>query len=184
MGMPVLSTDGLPEHFGVFLDPDTGVPLPTSASRTATPSHASLSFIVDEFDRLHPAYMICFDQSAGLTRAQQRDSKRAALPLSSLATRNRLNARGSERLVGHLADQATHRRVYERAGPTAFEDYWKAHPLCRGGGLRCKCNEIDNYDKVPVVPKDQRRVRETLFAFPKRSRAVISDRLATVSEAS
>jgi peroxiredoxin len=30
----------------------------------------------------------------------------------------------SERILPHEADQATHRRVYERAGPKAFEDYW------------------------------------------------------------
>lgn len=37
-----------------------------------------------------------------------------------------------ERLVGHEADQATHRRVYERAGPKAFEDFWKRRPDLRG----------------------------------------------------
>lgn len=39
-----------------------------------------------------------------------------------------LHAQYSERLVGHEADQATHRRVYERAGPKAFEDYWQRRP--------------------------------------------------------
>jgi peroxiredoxin len=34
----------------------------------------------------------------------------------------------SERVVPHEADQATHRRVYERAGPKAFEDYWAKRP--------------------------------------------------------
>jgi peroxiredoxin len=33
----------------------------------------------------------------------------------------------SERVLPHVADQATHRRVYERAGP-AFEDYWAKRP--------------------------------------------------------
>jgi peroxiredoxin len=37
----------------------------------------------------------------------------------------------SERVVGHEADQATHRRVYERAGPKAFEDYWDKRPQNR-----------------------------------------------------
>ena len=30
-----------------------------------------------------------------------------------------------------LADQATHRRVYERAGAEAFEDYWAKRPQNR-----------------------------------------------------
>lgn len=37
----------------------------------------------------------------------------------------------SERVVAHEADQATHRRVYERAGPKAFEDYWAKRPQHR-----------------------------------------------------
>jgi hypothetical protein len=34
----------------------------------------------------------------------------------------------SERVLPHVADQVTHRRVYERAGPKAFEDYWAKRP--------------------------------------------------------
>jgi peroxiredoxin len=34
----------------------------------------------------------------------------------------------SERVLAHEADQATHRRVYERAGQRAFEDYWRKRP--------------------------------------------------------
>jgi peroxiredoxin len=37
----------------------------------------------------------------------------------------------SERILPHVADQATHRRVYERAGPKAFEDYWAKRPQNR-----------------------------------------------------
>ena len=37
----------------------------------------------------------------------------------------------SERVLAHEADQATHRRVYERAGQTAFEDYWRKRPQHR-----------------------------------------------------
>lgn len=37
----------------------------------------------------------------------------------------------SERVVAHEADQATHRRVYERAGPKAFVDYWAKRPQNR-----------------------------------------------------
>lgn len=38
----------------------------------------------------------------------------------------------TEFLVEHDADEAEHHRVYERAGPKAFEDYWKFHPIHRG----------------------------------------------------
>ncbi len=37
----------------------------------------------------------------------------------------------SERLVPHLADRETHHRVYERAGPQAFEDDWRRVPSRR-----------------------------------------------------
>lgn len=37
-----------------------------------------------------------------------------------------------ERIVGHEADRATHRRIYERAGPQAFEDSWRRRPDLRG----------------------------------------------------
>ena len=37
----------------------------------------------------------------------------------------------SERVLPHVADRATHRRVYERAGPKAFEDYWAKRPQNR-----------------------------------------------------
>jgi peroxiredoxin len=59
--------------------------------------------------------------------------------LDDIVTADRLAAEGemlhteySERIVGHLADKATHQRVYERAGPKAFEDYWKARPHLKG----------------------------------------------------
>jgi alkyl hydroperoxide reductase subunit AhpC len=39
-----------------------------------------------------------------------------------------LHLQYSERVVAHEADQTTHRRVYERAGPKAFEDYWTKRP--------------------------------------------------------
>lgn len=42
-----------------------------------------------------------------------------------------LHMQYSERVIAHEADQATHRRVYERAGPKAFEDYWAKRPQNR-----------------------------------------------------
>lgn len=58
--------------------------------------------------------------------------------LEDLVAADRLAAEGkmlhseySERMVGHEAEQRVHRRVYERAGAKAFEDYWKARPNLR-----------------------------------------------------
>ena len=42
-----------------------------------------------------------------------------------------LHLQYSERVIAHEADQATHRRVYERAGQRAFEDYWAKRPQNR-----------------------------------------------------
>jgi peroxiredoxin len=42
-----------------------------------------------------------------------------------------LHLQYSERVIPHEADQATHRRVYERAGPKTFEDYWARRPQHR-----------------------------------------------------
>jgi peroxiredoxin len=42
-----------------------------------------------------------------------------------------LHLQYSERVVPHEADQVTHRRVYERAGAKAFEDYWAKRPQNR-----------------------------------------------------
>jgi len=48
-----------------------------------------------------------------------------------VATGRVVHLQYSERVVAHEADQATHRRVYERAGPQAFEDYWAKRPQQR-----------------------------------------------------
>lgn len=42
-----------------------------------------------------------------------------------------LHLQYSERVIAHEADQATHRRVYQRAGQKAFEDYWAKRPQNR-----------------------------------------------------
>jgi peroxiredoxin len=42
-----------------------------------------------------------------------------------------LHLQYSERVIPHEADQATHRRVYERAGSKAFEEYWARRPQHR-----------------------------------------------------
>jgi peroxiredoxin len=42
-----------------------------------------------------------------------------------------LHLQYSERVIAHEADQATHHRVYARAGAKAFEDYWEKRPQNR-----------------------------------------------------
>lgn len=83
IGAALLPGERPPGPFGLFLDPDTGIPLPTSSSTSVTAAHAPLSFVVGEFRRLRPTYAICFDQShdrgSGLSGQEQRDCKRRAL---------------------------------------------------------------------------------------------------------
>jgi len=71
-------------QFGVLLDPDTGVPLPSEvASTTATVGHTPLNFIIRVFEEYSPLYLICFDQSyhrmEGFDRKSQRAKKIAYL---------------------------------------------------------------------------------------------------------
>ena len=42
-----------------------------------------------------------------------------------------LHTQYSERVVLHHAEKQVHHRAYERAGPKAFEDYWKVRPDLR-----------------------------------------------------
>ena len=84
VGMRVLAPQDRPSTpFGIFLDPDTGIPLPAARSQTVTRAHAPVAFIQSEYDRLQPSYLVCFDQShdraAALSSADQRAHKRAAL---------------------------------------------------------------------------------------------------------
>ncbi|MBI4200546.1 MAG: hypothetical protein HY535_08770 [Chloroflexi bacterium] len=91
VAMPVLHpNEPRAEPFGLFLDPHTGIPLPTALSQKPTASHVPLSFIEAELDRLRPMYLICFDQShvrgSGPSKAEQRESKRAALQTRNVAS--------------------------------------------------------------------------------------------------
>jgi len=69
--------------FGVFLDPDTGIPLPSSSQEKPTAKHSPLTFILDLNEQLKPRYIICFDQSHsrknGLSMRDQRAEKQEFL---------------------------------------------------------------------------------------------------------
>ena len=84
VGIRILTSETVTRKpFGLFLDPDTGIPLPTASAQKASIAHAPVSFIAGELNRLKPKYLICFDQShdrnCGLTKEEQRHSKIAAL---------------------------------------------------------------------------------------------------------
>jgi hypothetical protein len=91
VGIRVLGSKETPvDPFGLFFDPNTGVPLPSAVRQTPTASHAPLAFIESECSRLKPTYAICFDQShdraPGMSRADQRAKKRADLRSRNLAS--------------------------------------------------------------------------------------------------
>lgn len=81
--IPVLDEERTRDRaFGLFLDPDTGIPLPGSTTQKATRSYAPVSFVTTELLRLRPRYLICFDQShdrmCGHPKLEQRRMKLAA----------------------------------------------------------------------------------------------------------
>ena len=89
--IPILDFASLPNNpFAIFLDPHTGIPLPTESLGGATVSHASLPFIVEIIKKYHPSYMICFDQSYHrrhqLTTERQRGLKRDFLREQGIAS--------------------------------------------------------------------------------------------------
>jgi hypothetical protein len=86
---PALASELVPalpsRPFGLFLDPHTGIPLPTESEKKVSISHAPLPFILQEGTRLKPHFMICFDQSVdrrkknGPKAQEQREAKREYL---------------------------------------------------------------------------------------------------------
>ena len=83
-----------------------------------------------------PAALFVVDRSGKLVyRANMANTGELRQLLQDLVEADRQAARGevlhgqySERLIPHLADKETHHRVYERAGPKAFEDHWARSP--------------------------------------------------------
>jgi hypothetical protein len=65
--------------FGILLDPDTGIPLPSSSQEKPTAKHSPLKFILEVNEELKPQYIICFDQSHsrqnGFSMREQRTEK-------------------------------------------------------------------------------------------------------------
>jgi alkyl hydroperoxide reductase subunit AhpC len=86
-----------------------------------------------------PAALFVIDRGGQLVyRSNMANAKELRQLLEDLLFADAAGARGeilhteySERLIPYLADQATHRRVYERAGPMAFEEFWQRRPELR-----------------------------------------------------
>jgi hypothetical protein len=78
-GIPILG-NAPTDRFGIFLDPDTGVPL---FQRVDARRYASLEFVLELNHELHPDYIICYDQSyhrnPALKKEQQMEKKREFL---------------------------------------------------------------------------------------------------------
>ncbi|HET8562877.1 MAG TPA: redoxin domain-containing protein [Candidatus Binatia bacterium] len=103
--------------------------------------------LVDSLDgRIHRSYgtwpnalFVIHKDGRLVFRSNMANDRELQQFLEDLVLGDRLAAEGrvlhtqySERIVAHEANQATHRRVYERAGPKAFEDYWTRRPQHRG----------------------------------------------------
>src|SRR5260370_12445075 len=54
--IPILDSHAV-GPFGILFDPNTGIPLPTDSPGVTNASHASLPFMVQTDDELHPQYM-------------------------------------------------------------------------------------------------------------------------------
>jgi hypothetical protein len=103
----VLDGDGAPDRaYGLFLDPGTGIPLPSSANQTASVSHAPLGFLAAELRRFRPRYVICFDQSlyrsSGHSKEMQRQTKLAALGAEGIPCMLRFSSRRRARRILNL----------------------------------------------------------------------------------
>jgi peroxiredoxin len=105
-----------------------------------------LPIIIDHLDgRIHQAYgvwpnalFVIAKDGRLIFRSNMANHRELRQFLEDLLAAEKAAAEGkvlhlqySERVVPHEADQATHRRVYERAGPKAFEDYWAKRPQNR-----------------------------------------------------
>jgi hypothetical protein len=88
--IPILDAARREGRFGLLLDPDTGIPLPTQKLVGATGRHASLPFIVQLNNDLGPEYIVCYDQSYHrkheLGREAQREAKMKFLRKNGLSS--------------------------------------------------------------------------------------------------
>jgi peroxiredoxin len=108
--------------------------------------NVQVPIIVDHLDgRIHRAYgvwpnalFVIHKDGRLVFRSNMANHAELRQYLQELVTAEKAAAEGrvlhlqySERVVPHEADQATHHRVYARAGQKAFEDYWAKRPRNR-----------------------------------------------------
>lgn len=109
--------------------------------------HVRVPIIVDHLDgRIHRAYgewpnalFVIHRDGRLIFRSNMANHNELRQFLQDLMAAEQASAAGrvlhqqySERVLAHEADQATHHRVYERAGQKAFDDYWVKRPQHRG----------------------------------------------------
>ena len=105
-----------------------------------------LPILMDHLDgRIHRAYgvwpnalFVIHKDGRLIFRSNMASARELRQYLEALLSAERAAAEGevthlqySERMLPHVADRATHRRVYERAGRKACEDYWAKRPQNR-----------------------------------------------------
>jgi hypothetical protein len=73
--------NSVPHPYAIFLDPCTGIPRITNTARKPTKKYAPLPFIIEVFEKHHPKFLICFDQSFGFNESKEvsMEEKREAL---------------------------------------------------------------------------------------------------------
>lgn len=69
--------------YAIFLDPCTGIPSPKNPARNPTKKRAPLPFIVSVFEKDHPEFLICFDQSFGFNEEKKHCMKEKLNHLAS-----------------------------------------------------------------------------------------------------
>ncbi|HEX9453364.1 MAG TPA: TlpA disulfide reductase family protein [Candidatus Binatia bacterium] len=108
--------------------------------------NVSFPVMVDHLDgRIHRAYglwpnalFVIHKDGRLIFRSNMANHRELRQFLDDLVAADKAAAEGkvlhlqySERVIAHEADQATHHRVYARAGAKAFEDYWAKRPQNR-----------------------------------------------------
>jgi hypothetical protein len=63
--------DSVTHPFAIFLDPCTGIPRITSSVRKPTKMYAPIPFIIEVFEKHHPEFLVCFDQSFGFNESKE-----------------------------------------------------------------------------------------------------------------
>lgn len=88
-GIPIFDSSVV-RPFALFLDPCTGIPSPKHAASKPKKEYASLTSIINVFEKHHPQFLICFDQSFSRGKDKNKElrmeEKRGALTAKELCS--------------------------------------------------------------------------------------------------